>query len=72
MKKRLINKTIGIVADIITAVCSGITNFLLCSNTYRQNKADLGRRDRAKLYRHNKVSFPGSNARWKCDRVKRE
>lgn len=29
MKKRLINKTIGIVADIITAVCSGITNFLL-------------------------------------------
>lgn len=29
MKKRLINKTIGIVADIVTAVCSGITNFLL-------------------------------------------
>lgn len=27
MKKRLINKTIGIVADIVTAVCSGITNF---------------------------------------------
>ena len=29
MKTKLRDKTIGITADIITAVCSGITNFLL-------------------------------------------
>ena len=27
MKTKLRDKTIGIIADIITAVCSGITNF---------------------------------------------
>ena len=36
------------------------------------DKTNLGRRDRAELYRHNKVSLPGSNARWKCDGIKRE
>ncbi len=29
MKTKLRDKTIGIIADIITAVCSEITNFLL-------------------------------------------
>lgn len=29
MKKHLINKAIGIMADIVTTVCSGITSFLL-------------------------------------------
>lgn len=29
MKKRLINKAIETMADIVTAICSGITNFLL-------------------------------------------